>query len=302
MKVENINFTPNAIELIKNAYVIARKGNFNAIHPVHLFLGVLKIDCEIIKELKAMVFIDEKYIEASLNELIMEKSFSEYVQIKDKDSTEINISSLTRDILLEAKRITELYEEHGQIFIDNGQILKAILNSDEIVTKRCLKELDKDLIISIIASPRDLIVDLSNDFTMDSIKDISIRKVGENDKKMVREFVLEKFYERWTNTIDYGLILEDIPIYIAIHENNIVGFAGYNISRQRKGYFGPLGVLKSYRDRKIGQVLVNACLIDMKQLGYETCIIGNASSIEFYRKACGARIVPMLEKENSNYS
>lgn len=300
MKIEDINFAPNALRLIKYADIIARESNFNAIHPVHLFLGALKIDSEISDELKTMVSVDEKSIETNLNESIMEKRSSEYVKIKAKDSVYINILLVTRDILLEAKRITELYEEHGQIFVNDGQILKAVLNSEDKVTKKCLKEFDKDLIVSIIASPRDMIVDLNNDFTMDYIEDISIRKVTDNDKKIVEEFVLEKFYDRWAKTIDYGLTLEDIPIYIAIHDNNIVGFAGYNISKQRKGYFGPLGVLKSYRNNKIGQSLVNACLIDMKQLGFETCIIGNAGSIEFYEKACGARIVPMSKKGDNN--
>lgn len=300
MQIENINFTPNAIKLIKYADIVARESNLNAIHPVHLFLSALKIDCEITDELKTMVSIDEKSIEANLNESLMEKDFSEYVQIRGKDLVDINISLLTRDILLEAKRITELYEEHGQIFVSDGQILKAVLNSEDELTKKCLKGLDKDLIISIMSSPRDMIVDLNNDLTMNYIEDISIRKVRDSDKEVVREFVLENFYERWTKTIDYGLTLEDIPIYIAIHDNNIVGFAGYNISKQRKGYFGPLGVLKSYRDRKIGQALVNSCLIDMKQLGFETCIIGNAGSIEFYEKACGARIVPMTRKGDNN--
>ena len=55
------------------------------------------------------------------------KNLTEYVEIKDKDFTGINISLLTRDILLEAKRITELYEEHGQIFVNDGQILTCTI-------------------------------------------------------------------------------------------------------------------------------------------------------------------------------
>jgi N-acetylglutamate synthase-like GNAT family acetyltransferase len=138
-----------------------------------------------------------------------------------------------------------------------------------------------------------MIVNLNNDYTINSIKGVSVRKVTENDKNSIREFVLKNFYERWTKIIDYGLELDDIPIYIALIDNNIVGFAGYNISKQRKGYFGPLGVLRVYRDMKIGQSLVNSCLSDMKKLGFKTCIIGNASSIEFYEKACGAKIIPL---------
>lgn len=107
--------------------------------------------------------------------------------------------------------------------------------------------------------------------------------------------MLIKLNERWAKTIDYGLELDDIPIYIALIDNNIVGFAGYNISKQRKGYFGPVGVLREYRARKVGQALLNACLLDMKRLGFMTCIIGNASSIEFYEKACGAKIIPIVK-------
>lgn len=295
MVIENINFTPRAFELIKCADDIAKKNNFNAIHPVHLFLGALKIDCEVNNELKTIISVDETSIKSNLNLSILEKVYREYAQIKDENSTTINISLLTKDIFLEAKRKTELYEEHGQIFVNDGQILSAVLNSEDEVTQQCLSNLDKDLAISIIASPRDMIVSLNGEFTINSTGDISIRKVTDKDKDEVREFVLKKFYERWAKTIDYGLELEDIPIYIALRDNNIVGFAGYNISRQRKGYFGPLGVLRAYRDRKIGEALLNACLIDMKQLGFETCIIGNASSIEFYEKACGARIIPIIK-------
>lgn len=89
---------------------------------------------------------------------------------------------------------------------------------------------------------------------------------------------------------------DDIPIYIALIDSNIVGFAGYNISKQRKGYLGPLGVLRAYRERGIGKALVNACLIDMKKLGFKTCIIGNGSSIEFYEKACGAKNIPIVSE------
>ncbi|MDR7857869.1 GNAT family N-acetyltransferase [Tissierella sp.] len=296
--IENINFTPKALELIKHANDIARKNNFNAIHPVHLFLGSLRIDSEVNDELRTLVIVDEAFIESVLNSSIVDKSSSEYEQISCEGSSNINISLLTRDNLFEAKNKTELFEEHGQIFVNDGQILNAILNSEDKITQQCLSGLDKDLIISIIASPRDMVVNLNGELTINCTEDISIRKVTKNNKDAVSEFVLKNFYERWAKTIDYGLGLEDIPIYIAMKDDNIVGFAGYNISKQRKGYFGPLGVLKTYRDRKIGQALLNACLIDMKELGHETCIIGNGSSIEFYEKACGARIIPIINKKH----
>lgn len=296
MTIENINFTPKAFILLKYAFNIAKEDKFNTIHPIHLFLAAMKIDCEVNNELKSVVSLEDiRNIKYKLNSSTSQKVLNDYIQIKDKNSRIINISQLTKDILLQAKRVTELYEEHGQIFVNDGQILRAVLNCDEEVTKQCLSSLDKDLILSIIASPRDMMVNLDNNFNSNCIENVSIRKVTDDDKNMVREFVLNNFYERWTKTIDYGLTLDDIPIYIALIDNNIVGFAGYNISKQRKGYFGPLGVLRVHRDRGIGQGLLNACLIDMKRLGFKTCIIGNASSIEFYKKACGAKIVPIVK-------
>lgn len=294
MIINDIDFTPKALMLIKYADIIAKQSNFNVIHPVHLFLAALKIDSDVNNELKTLISVDIVAIEQQLNLLIPQKNMNNYVQINVKNSTLINISTITKDIILEAKRLSMLSEEHGQIFVNDGQILSVVLNCDDTVTRVCLSNLNKDLIISIIASPRNMIVNLNNNFNIDCTEDVYIRKVNGSDKDMVREFVLKNFYERWTNTIDYGLSLTDIPIYIATINDNIVGFAGYNISKQRKGYFGPLGVLREFRDRKIGQALLNSCLLEMKYLDYRTCIIGNASSIEFYEKSCGAKIIPII--------
>jgi N-acetylglutamate synthase-like GNAT family acetyltransferase len=293
MIIDNIRFTKRAIELIKYASNIAKESDFNSIHPVHLFLGELKIDCEVTNELKSIIDEDTTTIKYKLNSAILEKVSNEYVRIKIDDTTITNISNLTKDILFEAKRTAALYEEHGQVFVSDGQILKAVLNCDDKLTTESLNNFDKDLIFSIAISPRDMRVNLDKDFKIKLIENVCIKKVTNEDKEMLREFVMENFYERWAKTVDYGLTLDDIPIYIALINSNIVGFAGYNISKKRKGYFGPLGVLKAYRDKKIGQSLLNICLIDMKKLGFKTCIIGNAGSIEFYEKACGAKIIPL---------
>ena len=277
--------------MLKDSANIAKKNNFNAIHPVHLFLGLLKIDSEVNLELKSLISIDTKVIEDRLNSCIPEKIISEYGQIKYGCLEGLTISKATKNVIFEAKSISELYEEHGQIFVSQEHILRAVLNCDDEVTKKCLGDLDKNLIISIMASPRDMLVNLDFNFNIQSIKDVSIRKVTNNDVSMLREFVMKNFYERWANTIEYGLSLKDIPIYVAILNGEIIGFSGYNISKRREGYFGPLGVLRLYRDKKIGCNLLNACLMDMRKLGYKTCTIGNAISIEFYKKSCGAKII-----------
>lgn len=293
--LENIRFSPRAYSLIEYAGIYAMEYKCNSIHPIHIFLGALKMDYNLNNELKSIYQVDAGIINSIFDSIELKNACNEYVALKTNNSSLINISLLTKNILFDAKKISELYEEHGQIYVNDSHILRAIFNSDDKATKQYLSKVDKDIILSVTASSKDMIVDLNKQFTINDIEGVTIRKVTENDKDALSEFVLKNFYDRWAKTIQYGLALNDMPIYIAIIDDKPVGFAGYNISKQRKGYFGPLGVLRNYRDVKIGQALLNACLIDMKKLGFKTCIIGNASSIEFYQKSCGAIVIPLVE-------
>jgi len=262
---------------------------------MHIFIGAFKMDDNLNHDLKSRYQVDAEIISSIFSSEELKNTCNEYVELKTINSSLINISLLTKKILFDAKVISELYEEHGQIYVNDNHILQAIFNSDDKATKQYLSKVDNHLLLSIIASSKDMIVDLNKQFTIKGIKGVTIRKVTEDDKDALSEFVLKNFYDRWAKTIQYGLDLKDIPIYIAIIEDNPIGFAGYNISKQRKGYFGPLGVLRRYRDMKIGQALLNACLIDMKKLDFKTCIIENVSSIEFYQKSCGATVISLVE-------
>jgi ATP-dependent Clp protease ATP-binding subunit ClpA len=152
MLIENINFTPNAYTIIQYAENIARECNFNAIHPIHLFLGALEIDCEVNNELKSIFPVDTELIKKNLNSYGLENVSNDYVKIKIGGSIFIKIFMSTKDIFIEAKRLAELYEEHGQIFVDEGHILRAIFSSGDEITKKCLGNLDKNKTLSIIAS------------------------------------------------------------------------------------------------------------------------------------------------------
>ena len=295
MMLENIKFSPRAYSLIKYANMYAMEYKCNSVHPIHIFLGALKMDYNLSNELKVIYQVDAKIKNSNFDSTEFKNACNEYVTLKTNNSSLINISLLTKKVLFDAKIISELHEEHGQIYVNDSHILRAIFNSDDKTTNQYLSQVDRDLLLSVTASSTDMIVDLNKQFTINGIEGVNIRKVTENDKDALREFVLINFYDRWVKTIQYGFALNDLPIYIAIIDGKPVGFAGYNISKQRKGYFGPLGVLKHYRDMKIGQALLNSCLNDMKNLGFKTCIIEHASSIEFYQKSCGAIVIPLVE-------
>ncbi|WP_409300140.1 GNAT family N-acetyltransferase [Peribacillus sp. SCS-155] len=102
------------------------------------------------------------------------------------------------------------------------------------------------------------------------------------------------FSKGWAETIRNGFLLAEPSIYIALDENeSIVGFAAYDRYKNKKGYFGPMGVTETNRIRGVGHALLHHCLKDMSEIGYEYAIIGGAGPIEFYQKACQAVVIPL---------
>lgn len=53
-----------------------------------------------------------------------------------------------------------------------------------------------------------------------------------------------------------------------------------------------MGTSITKRTQGIGNALLHYCLNEMKEIGYEYAIIGEAGPIEFYEKSCNAVIIP----------
>ena len=93
-------------------------------------------------------------------------------------------------------------------------------------------------------------------------------------------------------SIENGFAKQQIPIFLAFDGENIIGFACFDVSRNKKGIFGPMGTLKSNRSRKVGYTLLHMALNEMNNIGYEYAVLGEAGPLEFYEKACGAVVIP----------
>ena len=286
-----MRFTKRAKEMIELANQISIESKFNYIHPLHLLAAAFSMNYEKNVELVEITNIKANTILNWIKIQNIEKNIVESILIKI-DENEYNLSILTNQVLINAKKKTQQFEEHGQLYLDDGVIIWAVINNESEEITKFLTNIDKDLVISIVASPRDMIVDLNQDFSVKKIDGIIVRKVSIEDKDKVIEFVLKNFYERWTKTILNGFETIGLPIYIALKDDDIIGFAGYNISKNREKYFGPLGVLKKYRNQDVGRLLVVSCMQDMKSLGYKTCTIGYGSTIEFYKNVCNAEYLP----------
>jgi GNAT superfamily N-acetyltransferase len=119
---------------------------------------------------------------------------------------------------------------------------------------------------------------------------ILIRRVQPYEASVLKRFVLSAFSEVWADEAGRSFSFQPVSCIIATHEKKIVGFGCYDTTC--RDFFGPTGVLESYRGKGIGKALLFACLRAMREIGYGYAIIGGAGPVKFYEKACGAVEIP----------
>lgn len=138
---------------------------------------------------------------------------------------------------------------------------------------------------------QDLLVSLYNvDYGDKYAKDESIKivRVLSPNSDAVVNFVTKHFSKGWASEIKGALYQTTPKVFIAVKDNNIIGFAAYDATA--KGYFGPIGVDESIRGQNIGKALLLHALEAMYHEGYGYAIIGgvNDKVIPFYEKSCQA--------------
>ncbi|HEY8436217.1 MAG TPA: GNAT family N-acetyltransferase [Haloplasmataceae bacterium] len=138
--------------------------------------------------------------------------------------------------------------------------------------------------------------DLPETYSTASLKEkgVHIVRALTPDKHRVEAFIRETFNEGWVSEAAVALSKVNPTIFIATKDKKIVGFACYDATA--KGYFGPTGVDPDYRGLGIGTALLMKCLIAMREEGYGYAIIGGAGPVEYYKKVCGAIIIPSKDK------
>lgn len=124
---------------------------------------------------------------------------------------------------------------------------------------------------------------LNNSFLSDGI---TIKKACIVDKSIILKFVRTNFPDEpvWEHECEYSLFNNPITCYIAVKNKEIIGFSCYDATA--KGFFGPMGVKESFRNKGVGRELLVRALYSMKESGYAYAVIGwpATKAIEFYKK------------------
>jgi len=202
----------------------------------------------------------------------------------------LNVSESMKAVLDEAEKRRKRY---NQSFITEGHIFHAILSKDPIVSKLIPASL-REKIRSFTSVPRDMTVNLRH-YEMPKImvvEGVTIKRAEVKDQEELEIFIGEGFGDPWVKTIRNAFEQERPPLYIAIDEGELIGFACYDSVRHQKGVYGPMGTSPTVRRRGVGYALLHTCLGEMKQKGYEYAILGEAGPIEYYERSCGARLIP----------
>ncbi|MEN2766109.1 GNAT family N-acetyltransferase [Ornithinibacillus xuwenensis] len=284
MVFANVQMTSRMKRIIMNAEKETLQLKNQVLTPEHLLLACLNEKSGALRDL---------YLNCSLNvadvRMILMKMGASLNQ--ELSGSEFFTIDITKGVVHVMEAAIDIMKRYNQIYLNEGHLLKALLATG--VVDYILSEEDKELILTLGTTARDMITKLGN-YTFPKVETQFILKDMLQDKLPLVAFVEKNFSSEWSQTINGSFSIEEPNVYISFNDqNDITGFAAYDVYKNKKGYFGPMGVASENRLKGIGYSLLHHCLNDMKAIGYEYAIIGGAGPIEFYEKACHAIVIPI---------
>lgn len=285
MDKANIHLTDRALKILRNAEREAQLSKTRVLQPGHLLLACLNEKTGALRDI---------YIKCDFEETSIRKKIDSLeVQINQQitNSQFFNIA-VTEDIVNVMEVACNYMKGYNQIYINEGHLLKALLTTNMV--DPFLTEENRDIILTLGTTQRDMITHLGNYTFPEGISQL-VRKVNKSDESSLVHFIEINCSYDWSQTIKEAFRAHEPNVYIAINrQEEILGFAAYDVYKSKKGYFGPMGVSVSSRTKGIGYSLLHHCLQDMKKIGYGYAIIGGAGPIEYYEKACDAVVIPAI--------
>jgi mycothiol synthase len=119
---------------------------------------------------------------------------------------------------------------------------------------------------------------------------IEVRRGRADDAPAVAEHVKRLWSDVWFRETRTALNRDHAPIFLALRDDRVVGFAVHGI--HRPSLYGPIATDPAEQGHGIGRVLSSLCLEDMAARGVPTaqiCWVAE-TAIPFYSRTAGARL------------
>ena len=284
------HFTHKVIKLFQQADRIAERHHHASIQSIDLLIGA-----SLVKEgaLKEMHYLLEPYtdkIERLIETLTPEPSSGNWIE-----PFSMPLSSHAHKIWTSS---IDIMKRYNQTFLNEGHIIHAFFSHipSHPQLEQGLMEIPKKQIIQSVTTARDLTVNLlTNDWINKELQGVVISMVQPNEEEDFLSWVKHQFGERWFETLSGAFQSSSpfIPILKAEEKGKLVGFAAYDVYMNKKGIFGPMGVIPATRLHGVGKQLLYTALHRMKERGYLYAVLKEAGPIEFYEKTCGAKLIPL---------
>ena len=279
------------LRILKYAENEAKLSKLKILQPGYLLIACLNEKTGALGEISLKGTLDITSLKEEL----------EKIPVKNTTNSVFFNVRVTKDVVRVMEVAITYMKRYNQVYVNEGHLLKALITTN--VIDSFLSNETRNIILSLGTTSRDMITNIGN-YSLPRINSDFVRKVNKKDVNDLVHFIETNFSIEWSQTIKDAFLLSEPPIYIALdNSGDIIGFAAFDVYKNKKCYFGPMGVELSNRIKGIGYSLLHHCLKDMSDIGYEYAIIGDAGPIEFYEKACNAVVIPsdIISKTEYNF-
>lgn len=147
----------------------------------------------------------------------------------------------------------------------------------------------------------DLLVKLYSLPPMPEVPSVTVRRALAAERHLVLAWVTQQFSAGWADECALAYARLPIACFVATQNGRLIGVSCYEATA--RGVFGPLGVAKEHRQRKIGRALTLAALHDMRAQGYAYAVIGGVlpDNFAFYEKTAAATPIAGSNPEDGMY-
>jgi mycothiol synthase len=114
-----------------------------------------------------------------------------------------------------------------------------------------------------------------------------VRRVGKRERDVLLRVATEAFAPAWAFELGRAMDQDPPAVFAAWKEGSPVAFAAHDANNSGLGWFGPAGTLAAHRGQGLGEALLIACLLDVRDKP-DGGVIAWIGPREFYEKSAGA--------------